>query len=128
MVAVALTKLWINRLPDGAAIAAHTAPQRDRHTTTPGQVRTYSGGTRRPAAAPAYRDHTYTFTLRHITTADLDTLTTWTGQAVQIRNDRGLLITAIYYGLTITEHRGDRYDATITAHDISPPDQPAHVF
>ncbi|WP_435589179.1 hypothetical protein [Micromonospora chalcea] len=128
MASVTLTKLWINHAETGAAIAAHSAPNRTRTITTPGQVQTYAAGTRRPIAAGT-RDDTYTFTLRLVTTAQLDTLTSWIGQPVQIRNDRGLLLHAVYFAIDTADIRGEhRYDATITAHTITPPDEPALVF
>ncbi|MEV0881760.1 hypothetical protein AB0I85_28510 [Micromonospora echinofusca] len=129
MATVALTKLWINHLATGAAIAAHTAPGRTRRLTTPGEVRTYGSSTRRPVAAPAIRDHTYTFTLRDITTTTHDTLAAWIGQPVQIRNDRGLLLHAVYYGIDTAERPGEHlYDATITTTEITPAPRPAPGF
>ncbi|AYF26075.1 hypothetical protein CSH63_01070 [Micromonospora tulbaghiae] len=128
MATLTLTKLWINHAGTGAAIAAQSAPGRTRTITTPGQVQTYAAGTRRPIAAGT-RDDTYTFTLRLITTAQLDTLTSWIGQPVQIRNDRGLLLHATYFAIDTADIRGEhRYDATITAHTIGPPDEPALVL
>ncbi len=122
MATVTLTKLFINHAETGAAIAAHSAPDRTRRISTPGQVLPYGAGTRRPTAAPAIRDDTYTFTLRLIPPPDLDTLTAWTEQPVQIRNDRGLLLHAVYFAIHTTDIRGEnRYDATITTHSIAPP-------
>jgi len=114
MAALALTKVFINLTATGQAISAASAPGRLNDFEVPGESRLYAGGRRR-AITSTGQVATYTCVLLLVSTADRDTLRSWAGQAVQIRDNLGNRNFGIYRKVPAAEVRGrpGRWNVTI---------------
>lgn len=94
MATLTLTKVWVNVLATGQAVSGFST-DRGEELDLQGGVRTYAGGRRRAYTTPGDIG-TFDFTLRHMTKADVDTLKSWRGILVQVRDHRGQRFIGIY--------------------------------
>jgi hypothetical protein len=115
MTAVTLTKLWINRVDTGEAIAAQTGRgSRTQAFTRQVEVRTYASGRQR-AISVAGEQGTIGFTLLMLDRATKDKLRDWAGVAVQVRDWRGQKWFGVFAGVEVIELAPSTlYSATIT--------------
>lgn len=90
MATLTLTRVWLNLIATGAAVSAYSKPGRDVTYENKGEVRTYAGGRQR-AITQEGEIVTLPFTLQDVVRADIDTLRSWKGLAVQYRDNRGRL-------------------------------------
>jgi hypothetical protein len=101
MATLTLNKVWINLMPTGDAISAPSA-DRTRTYQAKGEVRTYGGGRQRAITAEGLSS-TFAFTLRLVTWAQIQTLVSWIGRTVQVRDHRGTQYYAIFNTVTPVE-------------------------
>lgn len=114
MPTLTLTKLWINRMDSGEAIAG--ASGRDRPTTysMSGGVRQYASGRQRGIAVAGTKVEV-TRRMIALDYATKELLITWLGAHVQMRDHRGNKWFGVFYGLDVSEYmRPDLYAAAIT--------------
>ncbi|PZG17808.1 hypothetical protein C1I95_14760 [Micromonospora craterilacus] len=119
MAVLILDRVWINLMADGEAISAFSA-ERGRTVAVQGETRTYGGGRRR---AITQQGHTETrpFTLRRVTTAQVETLRRWLGQEVMWRDYRGQRAVGVLFDLDVHEWKTeiDLYDVTTTLQEVT---------
>lgn len=120
MATLTLDKVWINHLPDGAAVSANSAIGRTLSHEIDGEVRTYAGGRRR-AVATVGRMTTFEFVLRSVTTTTIDTLQSWLGETVQVRDARGQLYVGVFFSIDVAEFRVPTlYDVAVSLRVVDP--------
>jgi hypothetical protein len=122
MATLVLTRLWLNLLADGTALAAYSQPGRARSTSRTGEVRTYAGGRRRSFTTEGVTTG-YTTTLVDLTLAQVQTLESWIGQVVQVRDHRGQRHYGVYYTVAVTEQRDTGYTAGIQVEAVTVGDE-----
>jgi hypothetical protein len=114
MATLTLTAVWINLLSSGAAVTAQSAPDRTEVYAVAGETRTYAGGRRR-AVTSAGELGTYAFTLLLLARADVETLRSWQGLPVQVRDHKGRRFFGTFYGVNIAEYIDrSRWEVSIT--------------
>jgi hypothetical protein len=102
MATLTLTKTWINLLTSGVAVSGQTARDRPENYTVPGAVRPYAGGRQRAVTSAGVLG-TYKFQLLLVSRATVDTLYSWQGLTVQVRDHKGRRFFGVFYGLSIAE-------------------------
>lgn len=103
IVALALTKVWVNLLSTGESVSAYSIDRSLSHEMT-GEIRTYAGGRQRSITSEGVRT-TFSLTLRLVTAATLATLEAWMGRVVQVRDHRGQRFFCVYTAITPVEHK-----------------------
>lgn len=103
MATLTLTKLFINLLATGQAVSGSSDPSRTQQHDMQGEVRTYAGGRQRSVTQEGVRG-TFGFQLVAVSKTDVDTLTSWIGQTVTVRDHRGQRFVGVYYGVEIGEY------------------------
>lgn len=119
MATLTLTKLFVNLLSDGTAISAQST-SRSRTDDIDGEVRTYAGGRRRSVVSEGAAT-TFTFTMRLLTLTQVETLITWIGKTVQVRDHRGQRFFGVFYQVTPVElvHEPTLWDAQIEVRTVT---------
>jgi hypothetical protein len=112
---LSLDRVWINLLSTGEAVSAYSS-DRSFAFETDGEVKTYAGGRRRSLTSEGVQTQ-FGFTLHDLTQTSLDTLVSWIGLPVQIRDKRGQLFNAVFHRVTPQEIRNSftLWDAAIAA-------------
>ena len=121
MATLTLTAAWVNLVSTGAAVSGRTLDGRTVTYAHDGEVRTYAGGRQR--AITREGEHgTYVMTLRLLARADVDTLRSWVGQVVQIRDNQGRLLVGTYFTTGEVEHKGSPgfFDVPLTVLAVTP--------
>lgn len=106
MAVLPLSKVWINRWDSGEAVSAQSIPGRGRSHTMDGGVRTYAGGRQRAYATAGERGQ-FDVTLVGVSQTTVDTLRTWKGQTVQVRDHRGQRFVGVFFEVSVVERRDD---------------------
>jgi len=122
MATLTLTALWINRLDSGAAITAQSGQRRGQSYDVDGEIKTFAGGRQRSITTAGERGQ-FPFTLLSISATTVDTLRSWLGLAVQVRDHRGQR----WYGAILSVVVAERpeptlYDATVALRMVTTPD------
>lgn len=113
MAVLNLTRVWVNRLDNGAAVSAQSGIARSRQHTVDGEVSTWAGGRQRASTAEGERGQ-FGVTLRLLPLSTVETLRTWVGVPVQVRDARGQRFFGIFFGVEIKENReATLYDVEI---------------
>lgn len=105
MATLTLGKGFVNLVATGQAVSGYMDPDRGEDYEVPGEVRTYAGGRRRSITA-AGEAGTYRPVFRNVPRTTVETLRTWQGQLVQVRDNVGRRFVGVYHGVTPTEIRG----------------------
>jgi hypothetical protein len=114
MATLTLTKVFVNRLDTGQAVAGQSGVERSREHGIEGEVRTYAGGRQR-AVTRAGEQGKFEFSLRFLPAATVELLRTWVGVPVLVRDWRGQAFYGVFFRVPITEHRSPvDYDVQIT--------------
>lgn len=121
MATLTLTKVFLNRLDNGESVAAPST-DRGQSYSMDGEVRSYAGGRQRFFGTTGEHG-TFQVTLRRLTLAQVATLRTWKGLAVQLRDRRGQSITGTFTTVTLKEWPDLLYDAAITINLVTYPDE-----
>lgn len=103
MTTLTLTKLFVNLLSTGAFVAAQS-DSRSAQYTNAGEVKQLAGERLRSVTVAGERG-TFSFVLLDVPVADVDTLRSWKGQTVQVRDDRGRVFFGVYHEVTPTDVR-----------------------
>jgi len=99
---LALTQMFINLASTGAFVSGGAAVGRVEDNKINGSVNTYASGRQR-AITTAGVVGTFTFQLRNVSRATINTLNAWINQTVQVRDSRGHRIFGVYLELSIEE-------------------------
>lgn len=119
MAQLLLTKCWINLVATGAAVTAQSAPGRAAGVSVDGSVHTYAGGRQRSITRAGVRG-SYTVTLRLMPRADVDTLKSWLGLTVQVRDNLGRLVVGVFYAVPEAERKGQAtWDVDLVVQAVS---------
>lgn len=119
MAVLNLTKVWLNRLDNGAAVSAQSGTARSRQHTVDGEVSTWAGGRQRASIAEGERGQ-FGVTLRLLPMSTVDLLRTWVGVPVQVRDARGQRFFGVFFGVDVKEHRETTfYDVEIVLLTLS---------
>jgi hypothetical protein len=88
MATLTLDRTWITLHSTGVSISGYSGRDREWSQSTNTEVRTYAGGRQRAVTSEGVSG-SYTFTLRFVSEADVNTLISWMGQTVLIRDNWG---------------------------------------
>ena len=102
MATLQLTKTFVTLVSTGISVSGQTARDRPEAYSIPIEVRTYGTGRRRSVAQLGELG-TYAFTMLLVPRATVDTLRSWVGQTVQVRDNKGRRFFGVYGGVTATE-------------------------
>lgn len=122
MATLNLTKRWINRWDNGAAVSSQSLPRPDLEHGVTGRVDTFAGGRQRGITQVGTRTR-WSFGLRDITLTTKDLLATWLGQTIQVRDNRGQMHVGIFVDLVVVEHKAPTlYDVAIVLRTVTVPE------
>lgn len=114
MTTLLLQKLWLNRLDTGEAIAGASGRQPSTGYAMDGQVRTYASGRRRAVSTEGLKVEVQR-TMVALDYPTKETLISWLGSSVQLRDYRGNKWFGVFFEISVGEYmRPDLYQATIT--------------
>lgn len=108
MVALALDRTYVNLVATGALVSAYTARGRSHTYKVDGSVQPFAGGRYRSIATEGLSG-AQTFMLRDVTDAQIETLKSWAGQLVLIRDNRGRRMFGTYYEVTYADRMAEGY-------------------
>jgi hypothetical protein len=118
MAKLELRQVWINLLSTGAAVHAYSS-DRGRGTSVDGEVRKFAGGRLRGISSEGQRGQ-FTFKLRDVTNDDIETLKSWYGRPVIVRDHRGRRYFGLYFSVDENERKAiDLWDVTLTVQEIT---------
>jgi len=122
MATLTLSKIFVNLIDTGEAVSGNSDPSRTQQHDMDGEVRTYAGGRQRSITREGVRG-SFGFTLLQLTKANVDTLTSWIGQTVQVRDHRGQRFHGVYYAIAVGEYlHPARWKASIELRLVSESD------
>jgi hypothetical protein len=115
MATITLDRTWLNLLVSGDAVSAFTDPDRSTAFSRPVDVKHYAGGRQRSVAIVG-ESGTVSFRLIEVTWATVEKLRTWSGQVVQVRDNRGRLFVGTWADVTPADmpYRIDAYAVALT--------------
>lgn len=119
MATLTLNRVWINLLPVGEAVSAVSA-DRTRGYESKGEVRTYGGGRQRAITSEGLTA-SFGFTLRLVSWTQIQTLVTWIGRTVLVRDSRGTSYTAVFTSVTPVEipRNPTRFDVQLAVRQVT---------
>jgi hypothetical protein len=103
MATLTLAAIWINLYGTGVAVSGVSPRDREEVYSTVGETRTYAGGRRRSITSGGEKA-TFKFGLRLISRTDINTLRSWAGQLVQVRDHKGRRFFGVFYDVTVSEY------------------------
>jgi hypothetical protein len=114
MPTLTLDKLWINLMADGTGISGASNRAKTRTVGTEASVRTYANGRQRGVTSVGTR-RSNPYTLVAVGQATIDTLETWLGLSVMVRDNRGQKWIGLFAEMDISEYmRTDLYRVGFT--------------
>lgn len=119
MTTLTLTKLFVNLLSTGAFVAAQSDGRASAFSNI-GEVKQLAGERFRSVTV-AGEAGTFSFVLLDVPAADVETLKTWKGQTVQVRDDRGRVFVGVYHNVSPTDVRDKKtsYNVPITLKTVT---------
>ena len=119
MASVTLTRTWVNLVATGEAVSAWTGRDKAREYSREGEVRRYAGGRFRSITAAGTRGQ-QTFRLRDVSQTDVDTLVSWIGQTVIVRDNRGRRMFGTFFSVPVTDRMDTSYyEVTLTVFEVT---------
>lgn len=119
MVAIVLDRTFVNLVATGAVVQAYTGRGRSRAYKTDGAVAAFAGGRYRSIALEGVAGQ-QTFMLRDVSTADIETLKSWIGETVLVRDNRGRRMFGTYYEVGYSDRMLDGYyDVTLNVTEVT---------
>lgn len=120
MATLTLDRMWLNLISTGAAVSAHTAIGRPVKYGKRGDVRVFAGGALRSITlegAPT----SWTFTLRDVTRAQIETLKAWAGLPVQVRDNQGRVMNGVFYDVDEIDRHNEPtlYEVPMTVNGVT---------
>jgi hypothetical protein len=114
MATLTLTKTFITLVATGTSVSGQTARDRGEKYEIAIDVRTYAGGRSR-AVSQVGEVGTYTTTLILVPRATVDTLRSWEGLLVQVRDHKGRQFFGVFNSITVAEYVSRMsWDVTLT--------------
>jgi hypothetical protein len=119
MATLLLSKTWINLFTTGASVTAWRSGGDGDAQASAGEVHTYAGGRQRAITAEGAQA-TWSFTLVGMTVAATDTLRSWMGQTVVVRDNRGRRLFGVLFECPRTpwKEQLDTYDVEVTIRGV----------
>lgn len=119
MARITLRKTWIHLIDTAVGLSFYTAQERSQSKSIQGEVRTYAGGRQRSVSTIGTRSQVG-IQLRQVIQTDIDTLTSWFGQTVCVRDHRGRRWFGVFYALDITDRQKKTlHDVNITIYTVT---------
>ncbi len=119
MVAITLDRTFVNLVATGAVVQAYTGRGRSRNYRTDGAVQAFAGGRYRSIALEGVAG-AQTFMLRDVSSADIETLKSWIGETVLVRDNRGRRMFGTYYEVGYSDRMSaDAYDVTLNVIEVT---------
>lgn len=119
MATITLDRTFVNLIATGAVVKAYTGRGRSRSYKTDGAVQAFAGGRYRSIALEGTAGQ-QTFMLRDVSTTDIETLKTWIGETVLVRDNRGRRMFGTYYDVSFSDRMLDGYyDVTLNVFEVS---------
>ncbi len=113
MVALSLDRTFVNLVSTGQAVQAYTGRGRTREYYTDGSVQAFAGGRFRSISTEGVGGK-QTFMLRDVSSADIETLKSWIGETVLVRDNRGRRMFGTYYVVGYSDRMSESYyDVTL---------------
>lgn len=122
MPTLTLDKLWVNLDSTGQAVSAFSNSRTASYRSL-GEVKQLAGGRQRGMKIVGEQGH-YSFTILEVPTSDVDTLRSWMGETVQVRNDRGQVFVGIFFEVNPGEvvDIKTKYDVAISMRVVTAPE------
>lgn len=102
MATLVLNRVWVNLVATGQGVSGMSARDRSEDYAVPLEVRTYAGGRRRSIRSAGTMGG-YKVQLLLIPRATVDTLVSWEGQLVQVRDHKGRRFFGVYPSVEVVE-------------------------
>lgn len=119
MVAIALSQVFINLMSTGDYVAAYSQVGKTATASQDGEVRRYAGGRFRSIVTIGTR-RTRQFTLLDVDQDTLDTLESWIGQTVLVRDNRGKRTFGTFFDLNEGDRfTNDRYNVSVSVTEVT---------
>lgn len=119
MVSISLDRTFVNLVATGETVQAYTGRGRSRQYRTDGAVQAFAGGRYRSIALEGVSGQ-QTFMLRDVSDADIETLKSWIGETVLVRDNRGRRMFGTYYEVGYSDRMAEGYyDVTLTVTEVS---------
>jgi hypothetical protein len=119
MVAIVLDRTFVNLVSTGDVVKAFTGRGRSRNYRTDGAVQGFAGGRFRSIALEGVAGQ-QTFMLRDVSLADIDTLKSWIGETVLVRDNRGRRMFGTYFEVGYNDRMDSNYyDVTLNVVEVS---------
>jgi hypothetical protein len=97
MATLTLDRVWINLIPSGESVNGWAAPVRSETFEVPGDIRRYAGGRERATRLRGMTESKQ-FAMQRLSTVDKDTLKSWAGRHVQVRDLSGKWLGTFFAG------------------------------
>lgn len=119
MVAIVLDRTFVSLVSTGATVSAYTGRGRSRNYKQDGAVQAFAGGRFRSISVEGLLG-TQTFTMRDVTDADIETLKSWIGETVLVRDNRGRRMFGTYYEVGYSDRMSPGlYDVALNVTEVS---------
>lgn len=113
MAILQLRELWITLLSTGEHVHSHHKPLPARASAKTGEVREYVGGRRRAVSTEGTTAR-LSVTLLRLTLDQVQTLESWAGQPVLVRDWRGQGLYGTFFAVATSARRpADQYESTL---------------
>lgn len=118
MATLQLTKVFVTLISTGVSVAAQSTERGVQHDIA-GDVKTYAGGRRRFIGQEGVRGQ-FSFRLLLLTLTQVETLESWMGQPVLVRDRRGQAFTGVFKQVTRSEYKdATKYNAAVVAEFVT---------
>ena len=119
MVAVTLDRTYVNLVSTGALVSAYTGVGRTRAYRTDGAVQNFAGGRYRSISVEGLAGQ-QSFMLRDVSDTDIETLKSWVGQTILVRDNRGRRMFGTFYDVNYSDRMlPGYYDVTLNVTEVS---------
>lgn len=119
MVAITLDRTFVNLVATGAVVSAYTGRGRSRNYKTDGAVQGFAGGRFRSIALEGVAGQ-QTFMLRDVSAADIETLKSWIGETILVRDNRGRRMFGTYFEVGYNDRMdASYYDVTLNVSEVT---------
>jgi hypothetical protein len=119
MASVDLAYTWVNLLSTGESVKGYTARGRSHDRAGDGETRRMAGGRFRAIGTLGTR-RSQQFAIRDLSLADVDTLESWIGQTVVIRDNRGRRMFGVYWSVPTSDRMDPNYyDVALSVTEVT---------
>lgn len=119
MAHVDLSYTWVNLLSTGQSVKGYTAKGRSHQRSGEGETRRMAGGRFRAVGTLGVR-RTQVFAIRDLSLTDVETLESWIGQTVLVRDYKGRRMFGVYWSVPTQDKSSlDYYDVQIEVTEVT---------